>query len=214
MYKHGGACVNRAQAPTTHLTRRHRNAPRKDPASGVTPQHTLEACPPYREAMISEQPSRAARTPTTARGSIRSRTSTTPTPESVNGNLGALAERMGITFTETTLTAGHEKYVATMPVEGNTQPYGLLHGGASAALAETVGSALSMGLAGPNRVAVGMGINAIHHRPVTGGHVTATATVIAHGRTTVTTEIVVTNDRGKRVCTSTLLAALQDAPVS
>lgn len=125
----------------------------------------------------------------------------------LNAHLGALADSMGIEFTEAT----PERYVATMPVTGNTQPYGILHGGASVVLAETVGSAMSMALAGPDRAAVGMTINATHHRPASSGVVTGTATVIAHGRTTAATEIVITDERGRRVCTATLLATLLDA---
>jgi len=130
------------------------------------------------------------------------------TVDELNANGGALAERMGIQFTEATL----ERVVATMPVEGNTQPYGLLHGGASVVLAESVGSMLSVLYAGAGRAAVGMTVNAIHHRPASSGTVTATATLMQAGRTTASVAIAVTDDEGRRICSCTLLCQLRDAP--
>jgi 1,4-dihydroxy-2-naphthoyl-CoA hydrolase len=129
------------------------------------------------------------------------------TVDELNANGGALAERMGIHFTEATL----ERVVATMPVEGNTQPYGILHGGASVVLAESVGSMLSVLYAGAGRAAVGMTINAIHHRPASSGTVTATATLIQAGRTTASVAIANSDDEGRRVCSCTLLCQLRDA---
>ena len=76
-----------------------------------------------------------------------------------------------------------ERVVATMPVEGNTQPYGLLHGGASVVLAETLGSIGSALHAGPDRVAVGIDINATHHRAARPGSVTGVATPLHLGST-------------------------------
>ena len=128
--------------------------------------------------------------------------------DALNSNLGALGDRMGIHFTEASL----ERFVATMPVEGNTQPYGILHGGASVVLAEGVGSMFAVNQAGEGRAAVGMTINAIHHRPASSGSVTATATLITKGRTTASVLIEVTDDDGKRVCTCTLICQLRDAP--
>ena len=92
---------------------------------------------------------------------------------------GTLMERMGIVFTE----VGTERLVATMPVEGNTQPYGLLHGGASVVLAETLGSFGSVLHAGPQKVAVGIDINATHHREARSGVVTGTARPLHLGST-------------------------------
>ena len=92
---------------------------------------------------------------------------------------GTLVERMGIELTE----AGTERVVATMPVEGNTQPYGLLHGGASVVLAETLGSIGSALHAGPDRIAVGIDINATHHRAARSGLVTGIATPLHLGST-------------------------------
>jgi 1,4-dihydroxy-2-naphthoyl-CoA hydrolase len=95
-----------------------------------------------------------------------------------------------------------------MPVGGNTQPYGLLHGGASVVLAETLGSVGSAVHAHPDKLSVGIEINATHHRSATSGTVTGTATAIHLGRTTATYEVVITDERGKRVCTSRITCAL------
>jgi 1,4-dihydroxy-2-naphthoyl-CoA hydrolase len=120
---------------------------------------------------------------------------------------GTLMERMGIAFVE----VGPDRLVATMPVEGNTQPYGLLHGGASVVLAETLGSFGSVVHAGPGRVAVGIDINATHHRAARSGLVTGTATPISLGRTLACYEVVVTDDQGRRVCTSRITCLIRDA---
>ncbi|MCA1982543.1 hotdog fold thioesterase [Nocardioides nematodiphilus] len=121
--------------------------------------------------------------------------------------MGGLNEKMGVTLTEISV----ERVVATMPVEGNTQPYGLLHGGASIALAETLGS-VGSGLHAQTlgKLAVGVDINATHHRAATSGIVTGVATPAHLGRTSATYEIVITDERGKRVCTSRITCALID----
>ena len=116
--------------------------------------------------------------------------------------------RMGITITEAT----PERLVATMPVEGNTQPYGLLHGGASVVLAETLGSLGGQLYAGPDRIAVGVDINATHHRAARSGTVTGTATVLSAGRTLVSYDVVVTDESGRRLCTARITCLLRDAP--
>src|SRR6478672_7209093 len=122
-------------------------------------------------------------------------------------NPNSLMDRMGIEVLEAT----KERLVATMPVEGNTQPYGLLHGGASVVLAETLGS-IGAGLhAGSERIAVGLDINATHHRAARSGVVTGTATLLSAGRTLVSYDIVVTDDTGRRVCTSRITCLLRDA---
>ncbi len=116
-------------------------------------------------------------------------------------------ERMGIVFVE----VGPDRLVATMPVEGNTQPYGLLHGGASVVLAETLGSFGSVLHAGPGRVAVGIDINATHHRAARRGTVTGTATPLHLGGSTASWQIVVTDEDGRAVCTSRITCLLRDA---
>jgi uncharacterized protein (TIGR00369 family) len=114
---------------------------------------------------------------------------------------------MGIEITE----ISPERVVGTMPVKGNTQPYGLLHGGASVVLAESLGSMGSAAHAHPDRIAVGVDINATHHRSATEGVVTGVATPVHLGRTMASWEVVITDERGKRVCTSRITCALVPA---
>jgi 1,4-dihydroxy-2-naphthoyl-CoA hydrolase len=97
-----------------------------------------------------------------------------------------------------------------MPVEGNTQPYGLLHGGASAVLAETLGSVGSMLHGGSTKIAVGVDLNCTHHRGARSGLVTGVATPLHRGRSTATYEIVITDEQDKRVCTARLTCLLRD----
>ncbi|HEU4947947.1 MAG TPA: hotdog fold thioesterase [Kribbella sp.] len=129
-------------------------------------------------------------------------------PESMTRD-GTLHDAMGIVILE----ASPERVVATMPVEGNIQPYGLLHGGASCVLAEglgSIGSALHAHSLG--KVAVGIDINATHHRAVRTGIVTGVATPIYLGRTTTSYEIVISDERDRRVCTARLTCQLIQAP--
>ncbi|MFB9661831.1 PaaI family thioesterase [Glycomyces mayteni] len=121
---------------------------------------------------------------------------------------GELGARMGIEVLE----AAPERVVARMGVEGNRQPYGLLHGGASAVLAETLGSVGSMLHAGPGKIAVGVDLNVTHHRAVRSGTVTGVATPIHRGRSTATYEVVVSDEDGRRVCTGRLTCMIRDAP--
>ena len=92
------------------------------------------------------------------------------------------------------LEASASRIVATMPVEGNTQPFGLLHGGASVALAESLGSYGAAIHAGPGKAIVGLDINATHHRAGKAGLVTAVATAIALGRTIVSYEVIISDE--------------------
>jgi 1,4-dihydroxy-2-naphthoyl-CoA hydrolase len=117
-----------------------------------------------------------------------------------------LVGRMGIRILE----ASAQRVVATMPVAGNTQPYGLLHGGASCVLAETIGSLASALHAGPGRATVGIEISATHHRAASAGLVTAIATMLHGGRTLTTHEIVISDEQGRRVCTARLSCLLRD----
>jgi 1,4-dihydroxy-2-naphthoyl-CoA hydrolase len=117
-----------------------------------------------------------------------------------------LAGRMGIKI----LSASGTEVVATMPVAGNNQPYGLLHGGASVVLAETIGSLGAVLHAGMDRIAVGIEISATHHRGVSEGDVTAVATLVHGGRTLATFDIVVTDQAGNRLCTSRLTCMIRD----
>ena len=127
-------------------------------------------------------------------------------PEMKDG--GPMARRLGIVVTE----ASAARVVGTMPVEGNTQPYGLLNGGASLALAETLGSIGAHLHAGPGRGAVGIEINGSHHRSARGGQVTGVATPVALGRTVAVYQIVVSDQGGERLCTARLTCLLRELP--
>ena len=111
---------------------------------------------------------------------------------------GALDKKMGIHILEASPT----RLVATMPVEGNTQAVGLLHGGANVVLAESLGSIGTALHAGLDRRIVGVDINATHHKAVTKGTVTAVATPITLGKTLCCYEVVITDDEGNRTCTA------------
>ncbi len=130
--------------------------------------------------------------------------------ESTNASVaGSLMERMEITVDEVT----PDRIVASMPVVGNTQPYGLLHGGASAVLAETVGS-LGSGIhaAAIGKLPVGIELSCTHHRAARSGRVHAVATPLSIGRTLATWNIVITDDDDRLICTSRLTCILRDAP--
>ena len=111
---------------------------------------------------------------------------------------GALDQKLGITI----IQAEPGRIVGTMPVEGNTQPMGLLHGGANVVLAESLGSIGTSLHAGPTRKIVGVDINATHHKSATTGLVTGVATAISLGKTLCNWEIVITNEAGERTCTA------------
>ena len=113
--------------------------------------------------------------------------------------LGELDEKMGVVVEEQSA----ERVVATMPVEGNRQSLGLLHGGASVALGEMLGSwAAVIHGSTMGKVAVGVDINATHHASATSGRVRGVATAIHLGRSVTNHEVVITHiDTGKRLCT-------------
>ncbi|MEY2677306.1 MAG: hypothetical protein RIT51_538 [Actinomycetota bacterium] len=111
--------------------------------------------------------------------------------------LGELAEKMGIELVE--LSA--ELAVATMPVAGNRQPLGLLHGGAYVVLAETLGSIAANVWAYPDKAAVGIEVNASHSNSAREGVVTATCRAISLGKSLTTHEIAITDEAGKRLST-------------
>jgi uncharacterized protein (TIGR00369 family) len=120
--------------------------------------------------------------------------------------LGALAEKMGIEILEFTV----DRAVARMPVEGNTQPADLLHGGAYVVLGESLGSSAANLWAGEGRLAVGIEINATHTRSATSGWVTGVCTPIHLGRTLTTHEIAVTDDHGRRCSTIRITNLIKD----
>jgi len=120
---------------------------------------------------------------------------------------GTLLERMGIELLEVSA----RRAVGTMPVAGNTQPQGLLHGGASVVLAETLGSAAAAAHAGEGRTAVGIEVNATHHRSARAGVVTGTATALHLGRSTASYEIVLEDSESRRLVTARLTCLLIDS---
>jgi 1,4-dihydroxy-2-naphthoyl-CoA hydrolase len=123
--------------------------------------------------------------------------------------LGSLADRMGIEFLE--LSTEHS--VATMPAEGNRQPFGLIHGGAYVVLAETLGSFAANFYAIPlGKMAVGIEISASHSHSVTSGIVTGVCDVIHVGGSLVTHEIVITDEEGRRVSTVRITNFLKALP--
>jgi 1,4-dihydroxy-2-naphthoyl-CoA hydrolase len=121
---------------------------------------------------------------------------------------GGLARSMGIEIIE----ASAQRIVARMPVKGNTQPYGVLHGGASCVLAESIGSIGSALHAGPDRITMGIEISASHHRSASEGYVTAVATQVHGGRTLTSYEIIISDDQDRRVCTARLTCVIRDRP--
>jgi 1,4-dihydroxy-2-naphthoyl-CoA hydrolase len=124
------------------------------------------------------------------------------------GMTSALDAKMGLEVLE--LTA--ERVVGRMPVAGNTQPLGLWHGGASCVLVETLGSIGAAAHAQPDRVAVGVDLNATHHRAVRSGWVTGTATAIRLGRSVASYEVVLVDDADQRVCTARLTCQIVVRP--
>jgi len=129
----------------------------------------------------------------------------------INGwSRGTMMETLDIRFTE----AGDDWIRGTMPVDHRTQqPFGLLHGGASVVLAETLGSSAALlTLDVEKEIAVGLDINANHIRGVRGGLVTGTARAIHLGRTTQVWEIRIEDEGGKLVCLSRLTMAVIPSP--
>lgn len=124
--------------------------------------------------------------------------------------MGALAEKMGMEFVEFSI----DRCVATMPVEGNTQPVGLMHGGAYVVLGESLGSMAANLHAGAGRLAVGVDINATHTRSATSGVVTGVCTPVHLGRSITVHEIVVTDDQGRRCSTIRITNMIKDAPAA
>ncbi|MBV1778201.1 hotdog fold thioesterase [Paeniglutamicibacter sp. ABSL32-1] len=127
-------------------------------------------------------------------------------PMLASHGVGPLVEKLGIHFSEIT----RDRVVATMPVEGNQQVAGILHGGASVALAETLGSFAAAVHGKGAKKPVGVDISATHHRAGVSGLVTGVCTPIHLGRTLTTHEIVISDEAGRRLCTSRITNMLLD----
>jgi 1,4-dihydroxy-2-naphthoyl-CoA hydrolase len=119
---------------------------------------------------------------------------------------GSLMERIGLEWLE----AGLDRMVARIPVEGNTQPYGLLHGGVTAALCETVGSMGTAIHVGEGRSPVGIQLSVNHLRAVRQGYVTAIGVPVHVGRTTALWDVSVEDGAGRLVATGRLTLAIRD----
>ena len=117
-----------------------------------------------------------------------------------------LPDRMGIRILEWT----PQRVVGTMPVAGNRQPYGRLHGGASCVLAETLGSMAAALHAGAHRQTLGIELNATHHRGATDGLVTGVCTPLHQGRTVGSYQIAISDEQGRPVCTARLTCLFRD----
>jgi 1,4-dihydroxy-2-naphthoyl-CoA hydrolase len=125
---------------------------------------------------------------------------TAPPAWAPTDTISPLDDKLGITITD----YDPERLVATMPVAGNEQPYGLLHGGATCALMETVGSWAAALHAGPDKQVVGIELNASYLRGVTSGVVTAVCTPVRRGRTLATFLIEITDESGHPTATGRL----------
>jgi 1,4-dihydroxy-2-naphthoyl-CoA hydrolase len=119
-------------------------------------------------------------------------------------------EQLGAKLGIELVSLSHDEVVGTMPVAGNRQPYGLLHGGANAVLAESLGSTLAALHALPERFPVGLELACTHHRSATEGLVTGVARPLHIGRSTSTCEIVVSDEQGRRLCTAKLTCLHRD----
>jgi uncharacterized protein (TIGR00369 family) len=128
--------------------------------------------------------------------------------EAMMGMIGEFNEKIGLQLVEVT----KDRVVGTLPVEGNRQTYGLIHGGANASLAEVLGSIAAAVNAGPTRTAMGLELSCTHHRAARGGRVTGVCTPLHVGRNVSTWETVITDDQGRRTCTARLTCVIKDNP--
>jgi 1,4-dihydroxy-2-naphthoyl-CoA hydrolase len=131
---------------------------------------------------------------------------TAPPPWIPAGKLSPLDDKLGIRITD----YDPDRLVATMPVAGNEQPFGLLHGGASCALMETIGSWAGALHAGPDKQVVGIELNASYLRGATSGVVTAVCTPVRRGRTLSTFLIEITDEQGRPTATGRLTCLTKD----
>lgn len=121
--------------------------------------------------------------------------------------LGELDQKMGVQIIEESV----ERVVATMPVAGNRQSFGLLHGGASLAVGEAVGSwAAVIHASTLGKTAVGVDVSATHHKSAREGLITITATPLQLGRTMTSHQVLITNEAGERLCTLRISNLLLD----
>ncbi|WP_324277469.1 PaaI family thioesterase [Blastococcus brunescens] len=133
---------------------------------------------------------------------------TTPLPDWMPTEVSSpLDEKLGIEFVD----FNPDRLVATMPVQGNEQPFGLLHGGATCSLVETIGSWAALLGAGPGRKAVGIELNATYMKAATAGVVTAVCTPVRRGRSLATFRIEVSDDQGSTTASARLTCRILPA---
>lgn len=128
-------------------------------------------------------------------------------PDWFHGLSSALDEKLGIELIEVTPT----RATCRCPVEGNTQPFGLWHGGASCVIAETLASLAAAAEVGPAGAVTGVDINATHLRPATSGWVHGVATAIRIGGSLATYDVTLTDDAGEQVCAARITVFLKRA---
>lgn len=128
-------------------------------------------------------------------------------PDWFHGLASALDVKMGMILDEVTPTRAVGRY----PVEGNTQPFGLWHGGASCVVAETLASLAAAAEVGPEGLIAGVDINATHLLAVRSGWITGTATALRIGNTLATYDVTLTDDEGRQVCAARITVALRRA---
>ena len=131
--------------------------------------------------------------------------------------MGALGERMGLEYLSATIDEqGYATVTASMPVEGNTQPYGLLHGGANAVLAESIGSVASGITAhtmfGEGHIVVGIDLNCTHHKSARSGLVVGVARIISAGKTIISSQIEIKDMDSRLICTARLTCVVRAVP--
>ncbi len=119
--------------------------------------------------------------------------------------LGDMADRLGIKL----ISASSTQVIGTMPVEGNTQPFGLLNGGASMALVETLGSIAAVIHAGKDQLAVGIEINGSHHKSARTGTVTGVARALKLGKTLAVYEVKITDEADELICTGRITCLIR-----
>ncbi|MCW2702336.1 MAG: putative thioesterase [Blastococcus sp.] len=137
----------------------------------------------------------------------RALVTTPPPPWIPTDSFSPLDDKLGIEI----IDFDPDRLVATMPVKGNEQPFGLLHGGATCSLVETIGSWAAMLGAGPDRKAVGIELNATYVKSATSGVVTAVCTPVRRGRTLATFLIEVSDDKGNTTASARLTCMLLPA---
>lgn len=131
--------------------------------------------------------------------------------------MGALGERMGLEYISAIIDEqGYATVTASMPVEGNTQPYGLLHGGANAVLAESIGSVASgitaHTLFGEGHIVVGIDLNCTHHKSARSGLVVGVARIISAGKTIISSQIEIKDMDDRLICTARLTCVVRTIP--